>query len=206
MRHAERWWRSARSIAQQSGDIETVTWVRGREAVRAIYEQRPLGLILRLITEAESHAHNAPARALPELISGKAQALALAGRADDATAALQQLADIYAALPSDATADRDTIFAWADDRVRFTESFVYSQLGQVEQAAVAQAQALAAYPASIAGGRPKSSCNGRCAWYRVMTSPASWWACHPLNTSGPFSTSAAGCLTPCRLHSTRTPP
>ena len=152
MRHAERWWRSARSIAQQSDDIETVTWVRGREAVRAIYEQRPLGLILRLIAEAESHAHNAPARALPELISGKAQALALAGRADDATAALQQLADIYAALPSDATADRDTIFAWADDRVRFTESFVYSQLGQVEQAAVAQAQALAAYPASYRRG------------------------------------------------------
>jgi hypothetical protein len=152
MRQSERWWRSARKIAAQSEDVETVTWVRGREVVRALYEQRPLGLVFRLIQEAEAHANGAPARALPELVSGKAQALALAGRADDAAAALHQLSDIYASLPHEATADRDTVFSWADDRIRFTESFVYSQLGQIEQAAVAQAQALAAYPASYRRG------------------------------------------------------
>jgi transcriptional regulator with XRE-family HTH domain len=152
VRQSERWWRSARQIAAQSGDVETVTWVRGREVVRALYEQRPLGLILRLVADAEAHASGVPARALPELVSGKAQALALAGRADDATAALRRLNDIYASLPNEATADRDTVFSWADDRVRFTESFVYSHLGQVEQAAVAQAQALAAYPASYRRG------------------------------------------------------
>jgi hypothetical protein len=152
MRHAERWWRTARRIAQQSGDIETVVWVRGREAVRAIYEQRPLGLILQLVDEAEARAYGAPTRSLPELVSGKAQALALAGRPDDAGAALRQLEMIYAGLPGEATADRATVFAWAEDRVRFTESFVYSQLGDVERATIAQEQALAAYPATYRRG------------------------------------------------------
>jgi hypothetical protein len=76
----------------------------------------------------------------------------LAGRADDATAALNQFEDIYAALPSNATVDQDTLFTFADHNVHFTQSFVYSQLGQIEQAAVAQAQALAAYPASYRRG------------------------------------------------------
>jgi transcriptional regulator with XRE-family HTH domain len=152
MHKAARWWRTARRIAAESGDVETVTWVRGREVVRAIYEQRPLGLILRLITDAEAQAANVPARALPELVSGKAQALALAGQADDATAALHQLQDIYGGLPSEATADRGTVFAWAEDRLRFTESFVYSHLGDTKQATVAQEQALAAYPAAYRRG------------------------------------------------------
>lgn len=152
LHQAQRWWRSARMIAEQNGDVETVTWVRGQEVVRAIYEQRPLTLILRLVEEAEVHAQRAPGRALPELISGKAQTLALAGRADDATAALGHLHDVYAALPNKATNDPYTVFAWADDRVRYTESFVYSQLGKVAQAAVAQDQALAAYPATYRRG------------------------------------------------------
>jgi transcriptional regulator with XRE-family HTH domain len=152
MHQAARWWRTARRIAAESGDVETVTWVRGREVVRAIYEQRPLGLILRLISDAESYAGGAPARALPELISGKAQALALAGRADEAASALHQLETIYAGLPSEATADRGTVFAWADDRLRFTESFVYSHLGEMQQASIAQEEALAAYPAAYRRG------------------------------------------------------
>jgi len=146
MRAAERWWRSARRIAHQSGDVETITWVRGREVVRALYEQRPLGMILRLIADAQTHAAGAPRKALPELVSGKAQALALAGRANDAKATLRELREIYAGLPSEATSDQATIFAWAEDRVRFTESFVYSHLGDSAQAAAAQERALAVYP------------------------------------------------------------
>ena len=152
LHQAQRWWRSARQIAEQSGDVETVTWVRGREVIRAIYEQRPLPLMLRLIDEAEAHAQGAPGRALPELLSSKAQVLALAGRADDATAALSHLHDVYAALPSESTNDPYTVFAWAEDRVRYTESFVYSYLGKMQQAAVAQDQALAAYPATYRRG------------------------------------------------------
>jgi hypothetical protein len=152
VRHAERWWRSARHIAAQSGDVETVTWVRGREVVRAIYEQRPLGLILRLIADAEADAHGAPARALPELVSGKAQALAVAGRRDDALAVLYELEAVHEALPAEDSTSRATIFAWADAQLSFTQSFVYSYLGQVDKAAAAQAQTLAAYPPTYRRG------------------------------------------------------
>jgi transcriptional regulator with XRE-family HTH domain len=152
MHHAARWWRTARSVAEQSGDVETVTWIRGREVVRALYERRPLNYILRLTDKAEAYSDGAPARALPELVSGKAQALALAGRADDATATLHRLQSIYETLPSEATADRATVFSWADDRLRFTESFVYSHLGDVRKATIAQDQALAVYPSEYRRG------------------------------------------------------
>src|SRR5262249_21706811 len=114
VRDAGRWWRTARRIAQQSGDIETGAWVRGREIVRAIYEQRSVGAILRLIDEAESHVGGAPPRALPQLVGGKAQALALAGNGKEATTVLQQLRGIHDCLPVQATVDdsRSTVFSW----------------------------------------------------------------------------------------------
>jgi hypothetical protein len=152
VRHAERWWRSARRVAAQSEDVETVIWVRGREVVRALYEQRPLGLVFRLIEEAEAHAHGAPARALPELVSGKAQALALAGRSDDSLVVLHRLEAVHETLPVEGSTHRATIFSWADAQLSFTQSFVYSYLGQVEEAATAQAQTLAAYPTNYHRG------------------------------------------------------
>jgi hypothetical protein len=44
------------------------------------------------------------------------------------------------------------VLTWAEDRIRFTESFVHSQLGNTGQAAKAQEQALAAYPATYRRG------------------------------------------------------
>jgi hypothetical protein len=152
VRQSERWWRSARQIAAQSEDVETVTWVRGREVVRALYEQRPIGVVLRLIEAAEAHADGAPARALPELVSGKAQAFALAGRRDDAVAVLHELEAIHEALPAEEGSHRASIFAWADAQLSFTQSFVYSHLGRAADAAVAQAHALAAYPTNYRRG------------------------------------------------------
>jgi transcriptional regulator with XRE-family HTH domain/tetratricopeptide (TPR) repeat protein len=146
--NATRWWRTARHLADRSGTTETAAWVRGHEVVRGLYERRPLGTILQLVDEAERLADAAPATALPELIAGKAQALALAGRPDEATATLRRLHDAYAALPDEVPDDRDTIFVWAEDRLRYTEGFVYSQLGDVARADVAQRRAVEVYPAS----------------------------------------------------------
>ena len=149
--HAARWWRTARRLADASGDPETITWVRGREVVRALYEQRPIETVLRLVDDAGSRAEGVPLRALPELVGGKAEALALAGRANDATAALRRLHEIHATLP-DASRYGATIFGWGADRLHFTESFVYSHLGNLKQADEAQDSALAAYPASYRRG------------------------------------------------------
>src|SRR5438445_407766 len=51
---AGRWWRTARQLADASGEIETRTWVRGREAVNGLYEQRPVPVILDRAAEATS--------------------------------------------------------------------------------------------------------------------------------------------------------
>jgi transcriptional regulator with XRE-family HTH domain len=154
LRHAQRWWRSARRVADESGDLHTILWVRGREVVRAMYEERPTARVIQLAEEAEALVtKNAPVSVLPELFSGKAQALALAGRRDEAVTTLRYVQEaIYSELPSSVTSDRDSLFGWAEDRLRFTESFVYSHLGDVDKADEAQRRAIPLYPVSYQRG------------------------------------------------------
>jgi hypothetical protein len=143
---AVRWWRTARRVADKAGDPYTSTWIRGHEVVRALYERRPLSAVLTLVEQAERHAVHTPATAMPTLLAGKAQALAMRGQADDAEAALRQLREVFAGLPSEVTGNRESWFGWPEYRLRFTESFVHAELGQFEQATEAQDRALTIYP------------------------------------------------------------
>jgi transcriptional regulator with XRE-family HTH domain len=146
---ARRWWHTARRVADESGDLETSLWVRGREIVRALYEQRPLPAVLKLTEQAESRMTSGAApSAMPELFAGKAQSLALAGRRHEALAALEQVRDSFADLPADTAHDRESVFGWAEQKLRYTESFVFSHLGEFEQADEAQRRALVLYPTS----------------------------------------------------------
>src|SRR5439155_15935619 len=43
---AGRWWRTARQLADGSGDVEARSWVRGWEVSNGLYEQRPVPAIL----------------------------------------------------------------------------------------------------------------------------------------------------------------
>jgi tetratricopeptide (TPR) repeat protein len=152
VREARRWWRTARRVADASGDPSAGVWIRGREVVRALYERRPAPAILRLVEEAEAMSSKAPVAALPSLVAGKAQVLAMTGRAREAEAALRQLQGIYADLPADVTGDDDSWFGWTEARLRFAESFVHSHLGRFDRATTAQDRALALYPASYPRG------------------------------------------------------
>ena len=153
LREGRRWWRTARHLATDSGIPKVIMWVRGREVVRALYEQRPIGSILAMIDDAEPLVVTAPRESLPEFLTGKAQALALAGRTDQAGAALRQVQDLFTELPAGLTQGTgSTIFGWPEERVHFTRSFVHSHLGQYDDAADAQAAAIAAYPSEYARG------------------------------------------------------
>jgi len=57
VRQARRWWRTARNLAEESGDPSTIMWIRGREVVRGLYEARPTAAILQMIEQAESFAN-----------------------------------------------------------------------------------------------------------------------------------------------------
>jgi transcriptional regulator with XRE-family HTH domain len=150
--HARRWWRTARQLAEQSGDASTILWIRGREVVRALYESRPTPVILRMIEEAETFANGASPTDRAELMSGKAQTLALAGRQEESLAALNEVRSVYDELPSETIDNRDSIYGWPEDRLRFTESYVYTYLGDSTNATAAQDAAIRAYPRTYRRG------------------------------------------------------
>ncbi|MBV9029125.1 MAG: helix-turn-helix transcriptional regulator [Pseudonocardiales bacterium] len=145
---ARRWWRTARQAADRSVDPSTIAWVRGREVVRAGYERRPVPTILQLSSEAESRLAGAPPEVLHELFSGKAQTLALAGRHAEAEQALCQLRDLPISSPH-----QDSLFDYAEENLRFTESFVYSHVGDFTKAERAQETALTLYRGDNSRGR-----------------------------------------------------
>ena len=139
---ARRWWRSARRAADEAADPYTVFWVRGLEVVHAGYERRPVEATLRLVAEAEARFDltAAPPAVLSEFLSGKAQTLALAGRHGEAERVLCQVRE----LPMSA-AHRDSMFDFAEENLRYTESFVYSHAGRFAEAEQAQQAALTLY-------------------------------------------------------------
>ncbi|WP_322777952.1 helix-turn-helix transcriptional regulator [Frankia sp. Cas4] len=154
IRSSRRWWRTAKQAADESGDVQTRLWIRGREVQQALHEPRAVPVILDLVAEAETiraGLHTPPA-ALPGLLAGKAQTLARAGQATSAEAALREVRDNFDALPVDTTGDTESLFGWSERAVRFTESYVYANLGDYARADQANAAALALYPATFPRG------------------------------------------------------
>lgn len=137
---ARRWWRTARLAADRSADPYTMLWVRGREVVRAGFECRPVPAILQLASEAEARLAGAPPEVLSEFFGGKAQTLALAGRHTEAEQVLCQLRELPVS-----SHHRDSLFDFAEENLRFTESFVYSHAGNFTKAERAQETALTLY-------------------------------------------------------------
>jgi len=150
---AGRWWRTARELADGSGDTEARTWVRGREVVNGLYEQRPVSVILDRAAEATSIAAPLPGAGNAQLYSGLAQTLSVAGRADEALAALGRVSDVTEQLPARVVADEGSLLGWPEARLRHTESYVHTWLGDTRRAYAAQEAALQIYPESLARGR-----------------------------------------------------
>jgi DNA-binding XRE family transcriptional regulator len=142
LRGSRRWWRTAKQAADESRDLSTRIWIRGREVTRSLYEQRPLPVILELIAAAERLTDAAPPDALPQLLAGKAQALSHTGDSERAEAVLRELRDNYNHLSIQVTSDKDSLHGWSEHNIRFTESYVYSHLGQTARADRAQTAAL----------------------------------------------------------------
>jgi transcriptional regulator with XRE-family HTH domain len=150
---AGRWWRTARQLADASGDVEARTWVRGLEVVSGPYEQRPVSVILDRAEETTSIAGPLASAGSAQLYSGLAQTLAMAGRTDEALAALRRAAEVTEQLPARVVADEDSMFGWPEVRLRHTESYVHTWLGDTRRAYAAQEAALRIYPESLARHR-----------------------------------------------------
>ncbi|WP_368660302.1 hypothetical protein [Verrucosispora sp. NA02020] len=146
---ARRWWRTARAHADESRDADCRVWVRDWETVNGTYERRPISEILSRADEAITIAGRRVSVGHVGVLSGRAQALAVAGRAVEARAALVATASMTDRMPAEVVADADSMFGWPEVRLRHTESFVYTHIGDVDQAMVAQDRALALYPAEL---------------------------------------------------------
>ena len=147
---ARRWWHTARQAADESGDVDTQVLVRAWETVNGCYNHRPLPDVLALSNEAVHLAGGRVSAAAAGLHAGRAQALALLGRRTEAETEVRQVADITEQLPGTVVADVESLWGWPEHRLRHTESYVYTHIGDLTAAQAAQDRALILYPASQA--------------------------------------------------------
>jgi transcriptional regulator with XRE-family HTH domain len=153
-RAAGRWWQTARSAADLSGDPETRAWVRGWAAVNGLYEHRPMPQVLGLIEEALSITKR-PCAGVAQALAGRAQAMSLVGDAEAAGIALRELAALTERMPAAVLADDQSLFGWPEYRLRHTESYTYSRLGETAAAYVAQDRCFDLYPPELAREQAK---------------------------------------------------
>lgn len=140
-----RWWRTARRFADASNDSDTRTWVRGREIVRGMYERRSLPTLLALADEASAISQQ-PGMGTGSVLAGRAQVLAMLGRAAEARQALAVVRDASDHLPATVADDAASMYGWPEHRLRYTESYVFTFLGDRERAEAAQDQAFQLFP------------------------------------------------------------
>lgn len=148
---SRRWRRTARQAAADSHNTHTEVLVRAWEVVDGCYDRsRDPVEVLTLSDEAISLAAGRVSPAIAGLHGGRAQLLALAGRDDEARAEMRRVADITAQLPAVGAGEDESLWTWPEHRLRYTESFVYTHIGDSAAASVAQDRAVALYPQSHA--------------------------------------------------------
>lgn len=141
---ARRWWRTCRTAADTCGDPAIRVWVRGQEAVHALYDRRPTRMTA--VERADEALAISGGRTYPgtaEALGARAQACALAGDGTRARAYTNHLIDVFGRLPDAVTADTGSIYQWPQRRLWHTASYVHSHLGRTDDALRAQEQALA---------------------------------------------------------------
>lgn len=150
---ARRWWRSARTASDQAGEPRLAAYVRGRQAVLALYGSYEPAQVLDLADEAVAAGRGIPCPGAMSGMAARAQALGRMGQADRAHNALTDLARMFDRLPDDVARERSSVFAWPEQRLRHVESYVHTRLGDTRRADKAQEAAFALYPVTYSGGR-----------------------------------------------------
>ncbi|HKT02463.1 MAG TPA: hypothetical protein VJT31_23285 [Rugosimonospora sp.] len=153
-RRAKRWWGTACHAADRSGDRTTQAFVRGWEVVDGMYEARPIPEILARAEESVALVGGGVCAGTAQLHSGLAQTLAVAGRREEALAALRRAAELTERMPPDVAADEESLLGWPEVRLRHTESYVHTWLGNAGAAHAAQDRALRLYRPDLPPRQP----------------------------------------------------
>jgi hypothetical protein len=145
---ARRYWRTAVRAADLSGDSHLRALLRGRRAVFGLYDQHPMTSVLRFADEALGAAGDRPCAGVASGYAARAQALARLGRHGEAREALTALTSTFDQLSEPTVSDRVSQWGWAETRLRWVQSDVYSLAGLQREASEAQHAALVLYPPS----------------------------------------------------------
>ncbi|QXJ21940.1 hypothetical protein AGRA3207_002857 [Actinomadura graeca] len=145
LRESRDWWHSARHYADVSDDRNLRVWVQGHEAMDTLYQGRPFRLVLDRAEAAIRLSDGNTTTGTLKAMACKAQVLSVIGATDDARAAVGRLRRTFETLPDAVIADGGSLQTWPEHRLLHTESFVYSAIGPVKEAAQAHAAASAAY-------------------------------------------------------------
>jgi hypothetical protein len=113
--------------------------------MQALYERRPVEMVLSRAEEAISIAGDRPRAAVLEAMAARAQALATLGRAREAEECIRQMERLFSALPGSSAHERMSPRAWPETGLRHTQSWVLTHTGH-RDAARSQEVALALYP------------------------------------------------------------
>ncbi len=144
--HMDAGWRSfrtARRAADASGDSYLSTWIRGREARAAYWAGEPAPIVLRLCEDAQRAGS---ATGLAPAHEARSYALAAAGDAPGALAALNDHAEAFERLPRSVTSDRLSTWGLAQGGVLWTDAYAHALTGNPGEALRAADRALALYP------------------------------------------------------------
>ncbi|WUI00186.1 helix-turn-helix domain-containing protein [Spirillospora sp. NBC_00431] len=149
-RQARDWWKTARHASDASKDRDLRVWVRGYEAMNALYSARPLSVVLRLSEDAISIAKSHTGAAILEAMAARAQTLAMMdGRASEAAAAMRDLEARWEQLPATIPDDRLTTGSWPETALHHTAAYAYTHTGDAKLAERARSAALERYPTSM---------------------------------------------------------
>jgi hypothetical protein len=144
---AGRWWRTAAHAADESGNRDTASHIRGKAAALSLYAGSSELTVVRAAEETITLSHGRPSSGLASAQGAKAQAFAQLGRFDEAEQALTDLTRVFERMPSHATADRTSVWGWSEQRLHHVASYVHTHAGDLNRAQEAQDSAVALYPA-----------------------------------------------------------
>jgi hypothetical protein len=140
-REARTWWVTAQHAADTSHDTDLSLWVSGERMIHGLYERRPTAILLRQANAAAERAPASPCRGLAHIRTVRAQLLALAGQLDEAVQEIHRSHEVFEQLPGAVTDEAGSIAHWGEDRLRYTEAWVYAHLGERGQLDQAVARA-----------------------------------------------------------------
>jgi hypothetical protein len=150
---ARRWWRTARRAADRARDPALQAFVRGRQAVMALYAGHRPAEILLMAEDAVAASRGIPCAGAVSGLAAEAQASSLMADAKRARATLGTLSGVFERLPDDVAHERSSEYGWSEQRLRHVESYVFTRLGESKLAQRAQDQADKLYPATNRAGR-----------------------------------------------------